>query len=322
MMKMNSQKLIIITSALLMQIHSIEFWMSQVGAIGFAWSITLEIVMLWLWWRGIWPLALIASALLIAFPMHEITQESIKTLTTHHQAQEANQADLAEVQLLRQSIATYERNSEKRPGWLPKINRIQQRINAAVDRVSDRKTKNATLRFFGISIKEAIAAVQALTLLIIMIAQAIAISDLRKIAAKKRKTLENNSLDIEKDSDFPPAPINLQPYRGAKTEMIETQNAKSAPAGSAKPATHPGYTEAQQKALRLIDQIPAAIRSETKDKGVSQGTWCDGHGINQKHLSLAKNHRRQLEQRKEVAPAAALEQILTALNITNQGAAN
>lgn len=316
MIKINSQLVIITTSAILMQIHSIGFWMDQVGPMGIAWSLTLEMMMIWFWWRGIWPMALIASVLLIAGPMHQVTQPSIKSMSAHWQAEKSNLADRAEIAELRASIATYERNSEKRPGWLPKINRVQKRINAAVDRISERERKNPEFRIFGISIKEAIAAAQALTLIIIMTGQAIAISDQRKIAAKNRKTLENNDIDAAKASEFPPPSMSHQPHHGEKIEAT-----KNASAIDEKPDAGPGLTglsEKQKNALQLISQIPAAINRVTTTQCITQGEWCRANDINQKHLSLAKNHARNLSQGKELAPGDAIRRILHCLDIKQQ----
>ena len=75
--------LMVICSMVLMQIHSIDFWMEKAGPSGWAWSIGLEVAMLWFWYenkRRLQVFKYLAAFLLIAGPWYQITAPTFQNL--------------------------------------------------------------------------------------------------------------------------------------------------------------------------------------------------------------------------------------------------
>jgi len=153
----------------IIQWHSIAFWTEHVNAsIGWVWSIVIEAGSLWLWYRpniASRMLGLAASVLLLAGPLYQIGGQAIKAnersqidaskhaiaevqyksevsqyklrqaaakdvLTRHHEAT-AQTAQMVRAQIAQdaQLLLTYARNSKKRTGWLPAIEKLQRRMD-------------------------------------------------------------------------------------------------------------------------------------------------------------------------------------------------
>jgi len=123
----------------IIQWHSIAFWSDNVDpAIGWAWSVMIEAAGLWLWYRpgiGSRTLGLLASLLLLAGPLYQIATPALDAVA---RAQASTTAHEQQVRMLRTQIAqdaqlmlTYAHNSKKRTGWLPAIQEVQKRMDAA-----------------------------------------------------------------------------------------------------------------------------------------------------------------------------------------------
>lgn len=295
MKKINSNHLIIITAAALMQWHSIQFWINQVGLSGIGWSIMLETVVIWYWWNNRTILALIASLLLVAGPMVEITKPAIDEIKSQQRYQTLNTMDEADILRLEKSLKTYEKNSELRIGWSSRIDRTQNRINENFDRIRDRSEQKSD---FDLILSTAIAVAQALALLVIMTAQALAISEQRKkfrIAKKSQNEYDlflfNSKKEAKKFSDE-----RINPVLNRKIKPLDQRFASS-------------KITAEQ-----VDKIPMHLHKVLVNKGITQGKWCEQHQINQKHLSLTKSHSRLITENKETAPVAQILKIIATLN--------
>jgi len=296
MYKKSINYFIIIAAACLMQWHSIQFWINQVGYSGVGWSLMLEAVVIWYWWSSKQILALIASLLLLMGPIHEITEPALTNIKHQEQAENLNDIDLAEIIRLENSLKTYEKNSESRIGWSGRIDRIQKQINEINSQIKERISYKSNFDFIESS---SIALAQVLALLIIMTAQALAISELRK----KSKLIISDNFDKEILNN-----IEIIPEK-------EIRNASEKP--SLKIVKNHEENESE-----LINLIPLALKKVMLRDKINQAQWCKENDISAKNLSLAKTHSMRLSQHKEVAPASELTRICEKLGIVkteNQG---
>lgn len=292
---------IVIAAAGLMQWHSIQFWVNQVGYSGIGWSLMLEAVVIWYWWNNKPALALIASLLLLMGPMHEITQPALTNIKHQEQLKSLDRIDSAEIIRLENSLKTYERNSESRIGWSGRIDRIQKQINEINDQTKERISNNSSFDFLEYS---GIALAQALALLIIMTAQALAISELRK----KAKLIVSESFDdeIQRNSEKP--------------RKKEIRNVSEKPSLKIVPGIEdfPAIAKFEDESI-LIDLIPSTLEKVMRQEKINQSQWCKKNNIRAKNLSLAKTHSKRLAQDKEVAPVSELKRICEKLGIDKTG---
>ncbi len=303
MTKISSNYLIIITAAALMQWHSIQFWTNQVGPSGIGWSLMLESVVIWYWWNSRIILALIASILLLFGPIYEITKPALENIRHQDQVERQNQMDLAEITRLENSLKTYEKNSENRIGWSGRIDRIQKLINENSDRIRVRTTQNSK---FDLSIAIGIALAQMLALLIIMTAQALAISDHRKKISNERVSIRNSKSRLRRPKDFD----NQFRPENERNSSIRNRNFERKPLLQA-------VSGGETIEIATIKKIPAVLKTTLKKQDITQAQWCEKHNISAKNLSLAKNHLQKVAQNKEVAPVEELKRICKKLGLIN-----
>lgn len=283
-----SNLLLIIAAASMMQYHSIEFWIDQVGLPGVGWSLMLEATLIWFWWNKHSILAVFTSIILIAGPQYQLTQKAVDVIENQERITLQNNVDQIEKVRLQESLKTYERNSENRAGWLPKINRIQEQIDAISKRT---RIRNQQISDFDSARSIAIAAAQSLTLVMIMIAQALAISKQKKI-----------SITIEKPKE------RTRPHKSRPSKNTEFEITKH-DMGMDLSEINNTYLN------RLIPQIPMALIENLAKYELNQSKWCEKHNISPKNLSLAKSHAANVKLKKETAPINVLMQIIKILEI-------
>jgi hypothetical protein len=78
--------IVLLGTVVLLQVHGIAFWRSQVGSYGIGWSLLLEVVALWLWARPQWVsrlLGAVASILLLLGPLVQIATPLLDALGSH-----------------------------------------------------------------------------------------------------------------------------------------------------------------------------------------------------------------------------------------------
>lgn len=293
MTKTSTNYLIIATSALLMQWHSVQFWIDHVGYSGIGWSLMLEAVVIWYWWNSRVILALVASSLLLFGPIYEITKPALENIRSQDQIGRLNQIDIIEIKRLEQSLKTYEKNSDKRIGWSGRIDRIQRLINENGERVRSRTAINSR---FDLSISTGIALAQMLALLIIMTAQALAISDQRIKFESKSKSDKSKS-DSAK-------------FRRKVIEKPTIRNGNS----KRKP-TLQAVSSVEIIEIEKIKRIPGALKTELIKQGINQAQWCEKNKISPKNLSFAKTHAQRIAERKETTPPAELLRICQYLGV-------
>ena len=172
--------LMVICSMVLMQIHSIEFWRDKAGASGWAWSIGLEVSMLWFWYenkRRLQIFKYLAAFLLIAGPWYQITAPTFEDLNSVT----VIQADIEMVQdtvmQLSISLDRYEERSDKRSGWAGRIDKTHTKLEKARSQLSNLRAKGAKKEAPWRS--RAVAGMQAAALFIVLTAQLASVTSLR-----------------------------------------------------------------------------------------------------------------------------------------------
>jgi hypothetical protein len=132
--------LILPLAVTLLQWHSIPFWQAQVGWWpGLGWSVLLELISLWLWFRPgrrWWrPLAWATTALLLAGPLYQVSDPLVREIVALRQANGAFSAQIvalqAEAAEAERSLDRYQRLSlDGRFGWQGHIDQAQATLAA------------------------------------------------------------------------------------------------------------------------------------------------------------------------------------------------
>jgi hypothetical protein len=132
--------LILPLAVTLLQWHSVPFWQAQVGVWpGLGWSVLLELISLWLWFRPgrrWWrPLAWATTALLLAGPLYQVSDPLVREIVALRQANGAFSAQIgavqAEVAEAERSLDRYQRLSlDGRFGWQGHIDQAQASLAA------------------------------------------------------------------------------------------------------------------------------------------------------------------------------------------------
>lgn len=135
--------LLLIGAVVLMQKHAWDFWSHYDPTFGPLWAVMLEGAALWLWsQRSIAKntLALVASLLVLAGPLYQVSAPAIKqyqeSATAPALYQKREQQLLADQQRLNDSLARYNANSETRAGWLGAITGTQAELTAVNEQLT------------------------------------------------------------------------------------------------------------------------------------------------------------------------------------------
>ncbi|MFP4131285.1 MAG: hypothetical protein ACLFVF_04110, partial [Thiohalospira sp.] len=177
---------ILIGCTAVIQYHAIQFWTAQVDPVtGWAWSLLLEAVALWLWWRRgiIRALALLASLLVMAGPVYHVSAPLVEEL---HQGAHADDTREARLDALDQRIeaqkAALERfleNSENRAGWLPAIEDARAELadarQAKAELMSEAENAGMAWR------EQAIIVMQAVALMLFQVVGVLAVTRLSQL---------------------------------------------------------------------------------------------------------------------------------------------
>lgn len=197
-------KIVVITSIILMQIHSIQFWQQYDSLFGWAWSLALEVCMLWLWYKNQLVVArILAAALLIAGPWYTLTAPTISTLEQVLVTQQKIESVEYRLEQKTKSLERYDNNSDKRSGWSNRIDRIQSdidRLDTKLEVLRDKELgTGVTWRLYMV------ASMQATILLIVLMTQLRAVSMLRP---KENAKETEKKVEIEDDDDITEPPVN------------------------------------------------------------------------------------------------------------------
>jgi len=195
--------LLITTSTVLMQWHSIEFWTAYTGLIGIGWSLATEGVSLWFWWQRHTLLAIFASVLLISGPVYVLSDPLLVEGQNTSHRQQLIDITKTEIGQLTTAIEAYQNNSNTRLGWSGRIDNTQSALDAARSELKALTIQTSTSLDWR---NHAIIAVQSSVLLIVMIGQILAVIFLRKgsntIGISKPFSVTRNSA-ISKSKSVP-----------------------------------------------------------------------------------------------------------------------
>ena len=274
----------VITSFGLMQWHSIEFWKITTGPdTGWAWSIGLEIAMLCLWYDQKHRfLKYIAALILIAGPWYQMTSPAIRNIQNTNAIETEIEIETRRVDQLSKSITIYENNSITIRGWAGRIDRTQKAKDELSARINELHTElskqNSTWREYLIT------GVQSAALLIILMAQLSAVSNLGT-----RQTTGTTK----------PEPV------------IHTTSKPKRPA-----------TEISISKFEDFDrtvEIAATEITRELSKHDSQKALAQTLGIDQKSISLILNHKKRKLSGTERISSNALNKVLKALKHITKG---
>jgi hypothetical protein len=267
----------------LLQWHSIPFWQAQVGFWpGLGWSVLLEMISLWLWFRPgrrWWrPLAWATTALLLAGPLYQVSDPLVREIVALRQADGAFAAQIAAIQAevaeTGRSLDRYQRLSlGGRFGWQGHIDQAQVTLAA-------RRVDMETLRAARTEAETAArlnwrrvgkVGGQLLSLVIFQAAILLAIRTL--------------------------ADAVHRPANGAQT-----------PAAAPQPAADP--------AERLVAELQKAVQS-LLNSGQSYAHIAEETGVGKAHLSLLMNHFDRAKRGDRVLRETALKRLALQLGASN-----
>lgn len=275
--------MMIITSFCLMQWHSIDFWKTTTSPeTGWAWSIGLEIAMLCLWYdRKHRFLKYIAAVILIAGPWYQMTSPAIHNIQNTNAIEIEIEIETQRLDQLSKSLDTYQENSRERLGWRDEIRETESAINELSPRIkelhAELSKQNSTWREYMVT------GVQSAALLIILMAQLSAVSNLgtRQTEIKKSsKPKQKPAFEISKAAakDF---------------DSISTSN----------------FDDFDE----TVETTAGIIRAELSNHD-SQKALADCLGTGQKSISLILNHKKRKSDGVETISGNALQKMNFALN--------
>lgn len=295
--------IVVLASTVLMQWHSIELWKAQVGLIGIAWSLSIEVALISFIWNRNLSMAFFTAILLISGPAIQITKPTVEGVLGQIDSQEAKQRSLDRIERLQASLDTYNQNSENRTGWYPMIQRTQALIDSEISEISEIDRKYSLSTNFR---NWTISGIQIAALLLLMIAQANAVSRLKRISETPKPSGNNDLEGTERDLTKPEISEISEISETLAISGIWNKRPKT-PITPETIASAPVFSRAVNP--DRYGMIPSALDAALSESGETQKQWCDRHGVNPQHLSLAKNHNERMANKHKTAPKQALEQI-------------
>lgn len=283
-----------------------QFWTGHVGAAGVAWSLILEAVALWLWWQRRRALAVLASALLIAGPFHQLSAPTVEALRTAQASATLLVMERAEVAQLETSLERYQANSAERLGWAERIDRAQSALDAARDRLRHRLAAQAAAADWR---ELGVVGLQALALLVVMVTQVLAVGQLRPAGTGK--------------ADEQLTAIHEAAERGKKAAAVAPQPPCPKHTTGAGPCYCKGsiYHTAEGATETLAQQVTAAIDADLETRNETQRAAADRLGVRPADISMIRNHAARRNDGKETVSHAVLQRLANHYNI-EQGSRN
>lgn len=269
---------VIILSTILMQIHSIDYWLEAAGPSGWAWSIALEAAMLWLWYqKRLLPVRILAALILISGPWYTLTSPAIESLQEKTEIREQILSEESKVNQLTASIARYEENSAERIGWSGRIDRTQTRLDLARESLQVKRDDATSL---GVEWRlYMVAGMQAAVLLIVMITQLMAVAGLRDITEPVSKELK----DVSK----------LQPA----SKLLQQS----------------GFRLSEYD--RAVAAVATVLKAKLEEFGNVQSALATHFGFRPADVSMVFNHIERRAAKKETISHSALKRMVVKLGI-------
>jgi len=297
--------LVLIGAIALLQAHAIVFWMEHVGPTGWAWSILLEAVALWLWYQpalGKRLLGLVASVLVLLGPVHHVSEPLIEEvwLAPHRDASQAAQIEQLrqEQSRLEANLATFRANSEERTGWLPAIQQTEQRLGevntSLVDLLAEPPAGGLAWR------QQAVILMQATALVLFQVTAILAITTLSRQAdgAARRPA---RTVAVEAHAE--PSQDGAAPEPGENTMAVSEP-----PSQGLEPETDDPYRKGafSGEAIRALCE---ALDRHLADEGISQAEFARRHRVAPRDLSFLRNHENRARQGKRTVSTEALHRL-------------
>ena len=310
--------LIVASSAVLMQLHSIQFWTGRVGITGIAWSLAFEVVALYLWWKRRRALAVVASAILISGPFYQLSAPTLEALRTAQASATLLAMDRAEVAQLEASVARFEDNSAERIGWAERIDRAQAALDAARERIRNRLGEQVT----GAGWREVgVVGLQALALLVVMITQVLAVADLRPAGTGTAAEQLGVIIEAVERGKQKAQPGTVQQADNSKTACPKCTTG-AGPCYCQGSIYNPGSryrnpveTEAATDIDTLAELVATEIETDIAARNETQRAAAERLGVRPADISMIRNHAARRNEGKETVSTVVLQRLATHYNI-------
>ena len=186
--------LIIIVCTILLQAHSIPFWLEHSNDyIGYLWSFTIEGVALWLWLNKKMILATIASAIIILVPLMQLSKpllSEIRLLEANIQIKKLNSLSISQSKKLQDKYLT--------TNWAGNINKSTIHLRSDTDNQKKLLSDDSKLK----SVEENIFIIvlQSVALIVVLLTQ---IQAIRMLAFRDFQTIETVNFNNSEISEIP-----------------------------------------------------------------------------------------------------------------------
>lgn len=198
--------LIVIVCTVLLQAHSIPFWLEHSNDyIGYLWSFTIEGVALWLWLNKKMILAIIASAIIILVPLMQLSKPLLKEmrlLNANTEIKKLNSLSISQSEKLQDKYLT--------TNWAGTINKNTTHLRSAIESQKDLYIDGS--KFKSVYENIFIIVLQSVALMVVLLTQ---IQAIRMLAFRDFQTIET--------SNFSNSEISEIPENRAKSLLIEMQ---------------------------------------------------------------------------------------------------
>jgi len=178
--------LIIIVCTILLQAHSIPFWLEQSDSnIGYLWSFTIEGVALWLWLNKRMILATVASAIIILVPLMQLSKpllSEIRLLEANIEIKKLNSLSISQGKKLQDKYLT--------TNWAGTINKNTTHLRSEID--NQRELLSNTSKLKSVYENIFIIVLQSVALIVVLLTQ---IQALRMLAFNDFQIIETKNYD-------------------------------------------------------------------------------------------------------------------------------
>jgi|SRR5690554_811652 len=323
--------IILLGSVTLLQWHGIKFWQEKVGSHGWAWSLLLEFIALWLWYQrtsGFMLLALVASILTLSGPVYQVAKPTFVQSYSVANQHESNKAKLASLESekarLIEQLSTYQENSTKRTGWLEPITAANNRIMEIDNEIIEVKLSNREKAswFFDWVILMEVA-----SLLLFQVVAVLSITSISKKLSEVDDTNneifpEANSKEILSGKEVVNTDVTENEEGKAMEKLVENEGkasgkpllvAAQSHIEEEKPLEDVFPLECDKESIEPESIEPLVVLEKLnkymRDKGLNFSEFSSLSGVSSKELSFLRNHTKRLETGKRTVSIPALEKI-------------
>jgi len=291
--------IIVLMTVALMQNHGIRFWIDILGGDywGILWSVAIESATLY-WWFNCGKkisLATIASIMVLAGPLYHIASPVFETMQ-QHEIDERNRPALIEIKEnqiadMQALLKDVKARSEHRGGWEPAIQKATDNVTQARTELTALIEAEAPPQALKTYI---IAAVQAITLIVVWLISIRAIRLLsKKEVEQKKKKIDYNTHTFAGNSRF------NKIHEGPDFDDL----------GS------PPQEDSTTPNLSFEEQVIDTLNQSIKQQKLNQAEWGKQNGITPKNVSLIINHTQRKAAGKEIAPQKQFQKAALVLGI-------